>query len=160
MTLKTLERYRKMHAAPEGYPWVREMMDEVEREVDERYLELPVDEDGVPIRPGDELEYCSDDIIHMSGENLGNVSGREKVMFIAFDCDGYIAIQNEEDEELGSPLAFFRDYDCMHYRHVKPDELKELLEEFDKAARDIHTTSEFDELMDEYAERIRKAVGE
>lgn len=41
---------------------VLESADEIQAEVDERFMELPVDADGVPIHVGDELEggYCVD----------------------------------------------------------------------------------------------------
>ena len=35
--------------------YMEDIADEIEREVAERYMELPVDADGVPIRVGDEL---------------------------------------------------------------------------------------------------------
>lgn len=57
MTLKTVEKYTQAYDWPAGYPWVRNMAEEVEREVAERYMELPVDADGAPIHVGDELEW-------------------------------------------------------------------------------------------------------
>lgn len=35
---------------------IRSMIDEIEREVDERFMELPVDADGVPIHMGDMMK--------------------------------------------------------------------------------------------------------
>lgn len=44
---------------PNAVNWgeqLRKIADEIEREIAERYMELPVDADGVPIRVGDEME--------------------------------------------------------------------------------------------------------
>lgn len=55
MTLKSIEKYFARYTAPEVYPWVSEMLRDIQDEVDSSYMELPVDADGVPIRPGDKL---------------------------------------------------------------------------------------------------------
>ncbi|MBQ6411165.1 MAG: hypothetical protein IJI16_04365, partial [Atopobiaceae bacterium] len=34
--------------------------DEIEREIAEKYMELPVDTDGVPIKPGDIMQFRDD----------------------------------------------------------------------------------------------------
>lgn len=117
-----------LNAVNWGEQW-RKIADEIEAEVAEKYMKLPVDADGVPIRPGDELEYCSKDIIHANGENLGNVSGRCKVEYIAFNEFDEIAIQTDEDEDADAAPAFFPSYgyDSMNYRHAKPRTLEDVI---------------------------------
>ena len=142
---------------------LRRLANEIEREIAEKYMELPVDADDVPIKPGDELEYCSEDIIHISGVNLGNVSGRTRVIYIAFDCDGCIAIQGEDDEESGEPPAFFRSHDDMNYRHAKPDKLKERVRKFihDRRGLNLKDPQEkADRMLDEFCADIREMAKE
>lgn len=64
MTLKSIEklrdrigslRCRKM-LVPSECKVLCKSADEIEREISERYMELPLDADGVPIRVGDEME--------------------------------------------------------------------------------------------------------
>ena len=63
-----------------GEQW-RKIADEIEAEIAERYMELPVDADGVPIRCGDEV----------TADTLGN--GKWSVFAVAsdywVDVDGY-----------------------------------------------------------------------
>ena len=107
--------------------------DEIEREISERYMLLPVDADGVPIRVGDELF------------NKNKPTDAYKVTAIA--DNGYIRIYHD--------TAHIHSSQC---RHVKPDTLKELLEEFTDA---LNSPAEDDgrDLCAEYAERIRELVG-
>jgi len=55
MTLKSIDKYFARYTAPEVYPWVSEMLRDIQDEVDSSYMKLPVDADGVPIHVGDEL---------------------------------------------------------------------------------------------------------
>ena len=170
MTLESLDRLRERVSylrtskllVPSECKVLMRYVDEAEAEIAEKYMELPVDADGVPIRPGDELEYCSKDITHVSGANLGNVSGRTRVAYIAFDCEGCIAIQDEDDEENGELPAFFRSHDDMNYRHTKPDKLKELLKEFgEKPVVQGHQYGlAAPGMIDEFCQRIREMAEE
>ena len=56
MALKAIEKYFSRYTAPEVYPWVSEMLRDIQAEVDSGYMKLPVDADGVPIHVGDEME--------------------------------------------------------------------------------------------------------
>ena len=132
---------------------VRDGLDEIEREIAERYMELPMDADGVPIHVGDEL---------MTSEY-----GKR------FTCTGY-SYQTEGYEKPHWSIAYqYDDYDgttefvsLRSCRHVKPDPVKELLEEFAEKIPFVWDGDKpkeawpYDSLMDEYAARIREAVGE
>lgn len=108
--------------------------------VDAQYMKLPVDADGVLIRPGDRLAY-----------------GPETVV-AAFVSDDYICTPN------GTQVP---SHTC---RHVKPNTVERLLEEFQDNTLSAQCeyageVIEFDcfrqelcTLIEEYAERIRKAV--
>ena len=58
---------------------VREIADEIEREVSKRFMELPVDMNGVPIRPGDTVVVDGEEIV---------VSSVERRCWV--DAQGYI----------------------------------------------------------------------
>ena len=110
---------------------VRDVLDEIEREIAERYMELPVDADGVPIKPGD---------VMMDYKTPRNVVA---VAPDSFMMDGY-----ETD-------SFYRPGLAKNHRHVKPDPVKDLLKEFEVIVRERGACfSDFDE----YAARIREAV--
>ena len=107
---------------------------EQQRYIDEHYLLLPVDADGVPIHVGDEIEY-------------GNGT-RDKVRFIVI---------NE-----GEPTFNERGWCPNHCHHVKPDPIKELLEEFAGALekeRDFRSHPDMkytrDDVIAEYAEKFK-----
>ena len=53
--LKAIEKYKSRYMTPENYPWVADMVSEIEDEIGERYILAPVDVDGVPIHIGDTL---------------------------------------------------------------------------------------------------------
>lgn len=110
------------------------------KEMRQTHMRLPVDADGVPIRPGDVIEYrnCN----------------------MSFECDTLVFYGDawrihSEDGGLYNPD------EC---RHVKPDTVESLLEEhasrYDQCLRiDYQGEDTPGGLRKEYAERIRKAVG-
>lgn len=53
--LESIQKYKSRYMTPEHYPWVADMVSEIEEEIAERYILAPVDVDGVPIRIGDML---------------------------------------------------------------------------------------------------------
>jgi len=55
MALKAIEKYFSRYTAPEVYPWVSEMLRDIQAEVDSGYMKLPVDADGVPIHCGERM---------------------------------------------------------------------------------------------------------
>ena len=110
---------------------VREIADEIEREIAERYMLLPVDADGVPIHVGDEV--------------VMNVDNKKtSVQFVAPNC----FMQT-------SPVVYHMGAGC---RHVKHRTIEDVLQEFaDKCC--VHTRDELNlipELVDEYADELRQ----
>lgn len=103
-------------------------------EIEEVYMRLPVDADGVPIRPGDEIEY--DDPLYPKPRQCTVESVFEGCVFV--------------DNALASLKACY----C---RHVKPDPVAEELARFLSACGD-DDPHYYDEQIADYAERIRKAV--
>lgn len=81
----------------------------VYREVDERFMELPLDADGVPIRVGDMIEYEGD-------EDTYRLHARGVYVY----DDGRVAVMNER-------LGIWYPENC---RHVKPRTLEDVLREF------------------------------
>lgn len=77
-----------------------EIADEIEREVSERFMELPVDMDGVPIRPGDTVVVDGEEIV---------VSTVERRCWV--DAQGYI-------------------YSPKGTSHIKPRTIEDVLREF------------------------------
>lgn len=135
------------------------LADEIEQEIAEKYIALPLDSEGIPIHPGDTLGYCSEDIIDVRGENLGNVEGCEEVLFIAFDGDGEcITLESEGWHD----LSFFSDYSDMNFVHAaKPrtieDVLRDCCNEWNKHCGDDWESG----VIAKYADKLRNmAVGE
>lgn len=91
---------------------VLEIADEIEAEIAEYYLALPLDADGVPIRPGDKMDAGE---VFAVSENPGDGA-------VWFTCNS--GFNNGEYR-----CEAFRGY-CHH--HVKPDALKELLDDVSK----------------------------
>lgn len=87
--------------------YANKLADEIEAEIAEKYMELPVDADGVSIHVGDVM--CSAGI-HEKGH---------KVVVSAIFEDGFVEYGNENG--LIGPLH------QEDWVHVKPDPLKELL---------------------------------
>ena len=95
--------------------FVLHFADEIEREIEERFMELPVDADGVPIRVGDKLEFGKN-------RNQGIVKALNEHMVIAMHVDdGYT-----------NYAKFGLLWNADECRHVKSDMLKELLDDVSK----------------------------
>ena len=141
--LRAIDEYRSTRSLPECYPWLRELLTAIETEVDERFLELPVDADGVPIHVDDELE---------SGEYSGkrfaclgycyNPAGYERPMW---------SVAMEYSEEHGE-TQFTMAHRC---RHVKPRTVEDVLYDvMDAFAADVDSV---DEIAAKYASELRMA---
>jgi hypothetical protein len=115
------------------------LANEIEAEVAERYIELPRDADGVPIRVGDYIIGVDDDKDTSS-----------EVAYIAFDGMCWAV-----EEYFTEPPCFFPNFNDMKHAS-KPDPLKELLDEF---ATDIANYKHDGVDFDTYAERIRELLG-
>ena len=111
-----------------------EIADEIEREIAERYMELPVDADGVPIRVGDMIERDED--------GFCVIGVAPKICFVQ---DGLITPAKP-----------------MYYRHVKPRTLEDVLREFyhDASDADAFCTVRIDDVLDKYAAEIRELMAD
>ena len=64
--MESIEKLRDKIRLDVNNPWsdlkgdLLAMVDKIEREIAERYMELPLDADGVPIHYGDSLSYCGE----------------------------------------------------------------------------------------------------
>ena len=99
-------------------------------EIENTYMKLPVDADGVPIRPGDEVLFTNGQVIKGVVEAVGET-------WVAFGDRPF--------------------YGCNSCRHVKPETVESILEEFFFAVKSrerIQNTT-----IDEYADRIRALEG-
>lgn len=112
-------------------PNLYEIADAIESEVAERYMRLPVDADGEPIRVGDELETAH--------------GGKVVVEYIG-ECEVRVYRDGEYHRISQDEYA----YTC---RHVKPYTIEDVLREFinDEC---VYTN----ETIAKYAERIREVL--
>lgn len=117
--------------------------DEIEREIAERYMELPVDADGVPIRVGDELVFAN------KGYS-GIVQALNTRMVIAMHVDS-------------DYLNYAKNgllWDSVDCRHVKPRTLEDVLTDFILSVReDADLTNGVARNVDKYAAEIRELLG-
>ena len=112
-----------------GEQW-RKIADEIEAEIESRYMELPVDADGVPIHVGDEME---------NGEYRGKVTDMSWDGHFWHVYHGSIAI---------APCD---------YSHVKPRTIEAVLADFASKQHGI-TKEENDALIAECADELRKLM--
>lgn len=101
-------------------------------EMEQTHMRLPVDADGVPCRIGDVLDWDG---------------GRSEVMAVSEGCVWF----DTDKHELC--LTCFESSGC---RHVQPDTVESLLEDFH--GKLWSDDEEQMAMLEEYAERIRKAV--
>lgn len=84
--------------------------DEIEREIAERYMELPLDADGVPIRIGEVVTWLN-----------GAPSNKFTIDTFAFDMD-----HGEWDVKSSNFLNIFPAHRCRHY---KPRTIEDVLQD-------------------------------
>lgn len=127
-----IERLRSLAAHPSRSSLDCDTVHNALDEIEAQYLKLPVDADGVPIRPGDLLvDTTSDYELYATKMFLG--------------LNGW-AINARRPDEL---------------RHVKPDTVESVLQEFALACEEQgYKNPRIDGIVEEYADRIRKAVEE
>lgn len=136
MSLESIDKLRDCTFIGSGK--VNEYLDEIEREIAERYMELPVDADGVPIRVGDVML------------DLETPRTAIAVAPDSFVMDGY------------DTCSYYRPGLARNYHHVKPRTLEDVLFDcyaaidYDKKAEDGHRK---DELLRKYAAEIRELLG-
>ena len=116
-----------------------ELIDEIEREIDERFMELPVDADGVPIHMGDTLQ-------------LGDTRG--EVVALNY-CPNNGKLPWEWQCDTGNW------YNTAFARHVKPRTVEDVLEEFLHASADVcaEANCELEEQIAKYADELRELLG-
>ena len=110
------------------------MLDAIQAEVDERFMELPLDADGVPIHVGDVIE---------SHGTIFNALG------ICMNSYGNLCVQGGKHNVKLSPDA------C---RHVKPRTLESVLQEYGSEIADS-ASKPWSEIVDKYAAEIRELLG-
>ena len=125
---------------------IREQCGEIEREIAERYMPLPVDADGVPIRVGDTLE-C-----HANGYD-----GVFDTFAVGDDC---VIGNHPECEVFNDP---FKGIHVARYcRHVATRTIEDVLKAFfhDALDADAFCTVRLDDVLAKYAAEIRELMGE
>lgn len=169
-SLESIERLReslsdctiKAGVEPSDTYWITAracdiLIDEIESEIAEKYIELPVDADGVPIHVGDVLEYDYGD----------DLRGTRMVCALIYDgtrtkeFDGGIWDFEFDGDDGGS-----RNVNCMSdfyecNRHVKPRTVEDVLEEFLRTAADAcaETNCKLEEQIARYANELRELLG-
>jgi len=123
--------------------WTHACLDKFADEIEAQYMRLPVDAEGVPIRPEDE-------VVH-----IGDPQRHSRVV---------VAVSEEN---------FYCSNNVLHpsrmFRHVKPDTVESLLEDMMRDIASEHVIyvpvdkqdgfgARLRDIRDNYAERIRKAM--
>ena len=133
--LESIKKYKSRYMTPEHYPWVADMVRDVEDEIADSYVLLPVDEDGVPIHVGDEVQGFGD-----SGP----------VQHVELWDDGWVVVFEF------APGQFTR-YSGDAVRHYKPRTIEEVLRdaigEYERAPMDDYDA--VPRIAAKYAEEIR-----
>ena len=118
------------------------LIDEIEREIAERYMELPVDADGVPVRPREEVS---------TGMGDDGPIGHLEYWF----PNHWVAVIEYK------PGQFTR-YDPAVLRHVKPRTLEDVLREMlDRNSDGVglrEFNRDFNALVEHYAAEIRELM--
>ena len=130
-----------------GEQW-RKIADEIEAEIAERYMLLPVDADGVPIQIGDLLESSEINKQFMCRGMSLALQSNEKWWTVEWNYDHYYGTSEYVSAK-----------SC---RHVNPDPLKELLDELvcDVRKEGYERSQLSDKAIADYAQRIREALKE
>ena len=138
-----LREYARIHLLNSDDRMVNQLADAIEAEVAERYMELPLDADGVPIRPGDELVEVS------TGKRVDGVH-------VYGVSDSYVYIF-----EIGTNTAYgiygklpksFRHY----HKPTVEDLLRELVVQSQCVADEVGER----ELVERFVPRLREAMAE
>lgn len=139
--MKAIDKLRS-YAEVHWEPWdasrerLNESLDEIEQEIAERYIELPVDADGVPIHVGDVIQFVNEQ---------GGTGAKVEVCAISKHYAYY-----------GEGKHFYKASMC---RHVNPRTIEDAISD---ALRDYAITDmSRDEVIAKYADDLRNmGVGE
>ena len=142
MTLESLDKLRKYKLLDEGktlsaYIPTDKIIDEIQAELESRFMELPLDADGVPIHVGDWM--CS----------AGIREKGHKVMVSAIFDDGFV--------EYGSENGFIGPLHQEDWVHVNPRTVEDVLLDFLRESRsfNLKRDGEVDEAIAKYAAELR-----
>lgn len=124
--------WEKLYVAQYEYKKIEEALNEIEHEIDSRYMLLPVDADGVPWHIGEEVDGC--EIVAMTGYQLYYYDDGSKTV-------EWCIAKNR--------------------RHIKPRTLEDVLTDFvNEVAREGHQIGlSAPKIIDEYAYEIRELLG-
>ena len=124
---------------------LRDLADEIEHEIAEKYMALPLDADGVPIRVGDVLE-C-----HANG-----FSGTFSVFTVG---DGVAVGNHDIGWIMDNPTGWY--HVAKFCRHVKPRTIEDVLSEFADSVQNSGHQWGLDaaDVVPKYAEEIRELFG-
>ena len=134
--LASVEKLREwLHADAYEHPEMMAIVDEIEREVSERFMELPVDADGAPIHVGDTLLKSTGAPKASYGEVVG----------VSDDSIFFNARQGWESN--WAKLT----------RHVKSRTVEDVLRAFyhDASDADAFCTVRLDDVLAKYADELR-----
>lgn len=141
--MESIEELRKYAKAVEK-PYLEICADEIEAEIEAKYLLLPVDADGVPIKPGDAIV-----------KTYTRHSRQYEVVSVDSACAWWFNESGEVSHDRGSDL-----------KHYKRNEMQDVLERF-LADYDHWYTMEWanreekrKELFDRYAEELKAVCHE
>lgn len=141
MTLQSIEKYFERYTEPRAYPWVSEMLRDIQDEVDSRYMELPVDRNGEPWNIGDKFAFSGAD-------------GRKHICTVSGVSDNEVFFYYDEH----SSSTKHRHFTASAIAHVNPrtveDVLVEFYGEFAKAKY-----GEDSEVLSHYATELRDLMG-
>lgn len=137
--MRSVDKLREKIRLDVNNPWsdlkgdLLSLVDKVEAEIEERYMELPVDADGVPIRVGDKLEY-------------------RELTFDAFSVAEDVVFR-ECGFESGRYTVDV--YDHSDVRHHNPRTLEDVLADF---AAEVENDRNTIETARKYADEIRELM--
>ena len=116
-------------SSAELHSWGMEIADEIEREVAERYMKLPVDADGVPIHVGDVVQFRNDAPVVVNSLGMSSI----------YENDSGFFARNG---------GFYGQGTLKNVRHVKPRTLFDVLAEVENGELSIDdAAAEIRELM-------------
>ena len=157
--LKALDKLRKLKKEVVDYRWGVDFdraVDELEAEIDERFMELPVDADGVLIHLGDMMEGVNkyDTLCNVKGEVI-------EVSYIATDNEGLVAsvaLKVRGADGKSWHRSYLDPYAAV-YRHVEPRTVEDVLRDVMQFGHDDNTVGDrADDVVDKYAAEIRELM--
>ena len=138
--IKALEKLRELsEIRMDGWLMMdtRKIADEIEAEIAERYIELPVDADGVPIRVGDKMQYHGGEPFTVCAVAPGVIHTWAAV-------------------KLGERKTTY-DYAPIQCTHYKPRTIEDVLRELADIVRDNDGYN--DSCIDAAADELREIMG-